>query len=365
MKIKAAVVREKAGPFLIEEIDLDEPRVHEVLVRIVGCGLCHTDLAVRDQHLPTPLPAVFGHEGAGVVEKVGSAVQKVQPGDHVVMSYFSDGTCPSCKKGAPTHCSSFPVGNFSGARLDGSTTMRKGAETIHGSFFSQSSFASHALANERNVVKVASDLPLEKLGPLGCGIMTGAGGVINSLKARPGSSIAVFGAGSVGVSAIMGAVVSGCTTIIAVDINDGRLEVALGFGATHTINSSTTDPVQKIQEITGGGVEYALECTGIPKVLRQGFEALATGGACGLIGAAPVGSQVTIDTQTILSGGRILRGVIMGDSIPDIFIPQLIDFYRAGRFPFDRMITFYPMDQINQAAEDSEKGKALKAVLRP
>jgi aryl-alcohol dehydrogenase len=143
------------------------------------------------------------------------------------------------------------------------------------------------------------------------------------------------------------------------------LKTALGFGATHTINSSTTDPVQKIQEITGGGVEYTLECTGIPMVLRQGFEALATGGACGLIGAAPAGSQVTFDTQTILSGGRILRGVIMGDSIPDVFIPQLIDFYKAGRFPFDRMITFYPMDQINQAAEDSEKGKALKAILRP
>ena len=364
MKIKAAVVREKAGPFLIEEIDLEEPRAHEVLVRIVGCGLCHTDLVARDQDLPVPLPGVFGHEGAGVVEKVGTAVQKVQPGDHVVMSYLSDGTCPSCKKGVPTHCSSFFPGNFSGARLDGSTTMRKGAETIHGSFFSQSSFASHALANERNVVKVASDLPLEMLGPLGCGILTGAGGVINSLKARPGTSIAVFGAGSVGVSAIMAAVVSGCTTIIAVDINDGRLQVALGFGATHTINSSTADPVQKIQEITGNGVEYALVCTGIPAVLRQAFDALAMGGACGLIGAAPAGSQVSLDMETILSG-RTLLGVIMGDAIPDVMIPQLIDFYKAGRFPFDRMITFYPLDRINQAAEDSEKGKALKAVLRP
>ncbi len=176
MKIKAAVVREKAGPFIIEEIDLDEPRSDELLVRIVGCGLCHTDLVARDQHLPVPLPGVFGHEGAGIVEKVGSAVTKVQAGDHVVMSYLSDGTCPACKKGAPTHCSSFFPGNFGGARLDGSTTMRKGAETIYGSFFSQSSFASHILANERNIVKVAKDLPLEMLGPLGCGIQTGAGG---------------------------------------------------------------------------------------------------------------------------------------------------------------------------------------------
>ncbi len=363
MKIKAAVVREKAGPFVIEEIDLDEPRADELLVRIVGCGLCHTDLVARDQYLPVPLPGVFGHEGAGVVEKVGSNVKKVQPGDHVVMSYLSDGTCPSCKKGVPTHCSNFFPGNFSGARLDGSVTMRKGAETIHGSFFSQSSFASHILANERSVVKVANDLPLEMLGPLGCGIQTGAGGVINSLKARPGTSIAVFGAGSVGVSAIMAALVCGCTAIIAVDINDGRLETSKGFGATHTINSSTTDPVKKIQEITGGGVEYALECTGVPKVLRQAVDALAMGGACGLIGASPAGSEVSLDMQTILNGRTVL-GVVEGDSIPDVFIPQLIDLYRAGRFPFERMIKAYPFDHINKAVEGVEKGKTLKAILR-
>lgn len=364
MKIKAAIVREKGQPFVIEEIELDEPRADEVLVRIVGTGLCHTDLVARDQHLPVPLPGVFGHEGAGVVEKVGSAVKKVQVGDHVVMSYLSDGTCPSCKKGVPTHCSTFFPGNFSGARLDGSTTMRKGSETIHGSFFSQSSFASYSLANERNVVKVDVGLPLEMLGPLGCGIQTGAGGVINSLKARPGTSIAVFGAGSVGVSAIMAAVVSGCTTIIAVDINDGRLETSRSFGATHTVNSTATDPVQKILDITGGGSDYALECTGIPKVLRQAVDCLAMGGACGLIGAAPAGSEVSLDMQTILNGRTVL-GVVEGDSIPDVFIPQLLDFYKAGRFPFDRMITFYPFDQINQAAEDSMSGKTLKAILRP
>lgn len=364
MKIKAAVVREKAGPFIIEEIELDEPRPDEVLVRIVGSGLCHTDLVARDQHLPVPLPGVFGHEGAGIVEKVGSAVTKVKAGDHVVMSYLSDGTCPSCKKGRPTHCSVFFPGNFSGARLDGSVTMKKGPEAIHGSFFSQSSFASHSLANERNVVKVSEDLPLEMLGPLGCGIQTGAGGVINSLKCRPGTSIAVFGAGSVGVSAIMAAVVSGCTTVIAVDIHEGRLATSRSFGATHTVNSSAVDPVQKIQEITGTGAEYALECTGLPAVLRQAVDCLAMGGACGLIGAAPAGSEVSLDMQTILNGRTVL-GVVEGDSIPDVFIPQLIDFYKAGRFPFDRMVTFYPFEQINQAAEDSLKGKTLKAILRP
>lgn len=362
MKISAAVVREKSGPFLIEEIDLDEPRADEVLVRVVACGLCHTDLVARDQYLPVSFPGVFGHEGAGIVERVGGRVTKVQPGDHVAMSYSSCGVCPACKRGVPTHCSGFVPSNFFGTRPDGSTTMRSGGQAIHGSFFGQSTFASHALATERNVVKARTDVPLEMLGPLGCGIQTGAGGVINSLKARPGSSIAVFGAGSVGVSAIMAAVVCGCTTVIAVDINDGRLGAALRFGATHTVNGSETDPVEEIRKITGG-VDYSLECTGIPKVFRQAVDSLVIGGVCGLIGAAPLGTEVSLDMQCILNGRTVL-GIVEGDSIPDIFIPQLIDLYRQGRFPFDKMITFYPFDQINQAAEDSERGEALKAVLR-
>ena len=186
MKIKAAVVRQKGGPFVIEEIELEEPRADEVLVRIVATGLCHTDLVARDQYMPLPLPGVFGHEGAGIVEKVGSAVTKVQPGDHVTMSFLADYTCPSCRKGRPTHCSSFFPSNFSGARPDGSATMKKGSEIIHGGFFGQSSFASHSLAHENNVVKVAPELPLEIMGPLGCGIQTGAGGVMNSLEVHRG-----------------------------------------------------------------------------------------------------------------------------------------------------------------------------------
>jgi len=363
MKIKAAVVREKGGPFVIEELELDEPRENEVLVRVVACGLCHTDLVARDQHLPAPLPAVFGHEGAGVVDRVGARVTKVQPGDHVVMSYLSCGACGPCEKGAPTHCDTFLPSNFMGARLDGTVTMRKGQEAVHGSFFGQSAFASHALASERNVVKISNDLPLEIMGPLGCGIQTGAGGVINCLKVRPGSSIGVFGVGSVGVSAVIAAVVSGCTTIIAVDINDQRLSISRGFGATHAINPASVDPVPEIMKITGRGLDYTLDCTGIPAVLRKAFDSLGMGGACGLIGAAPAGAEVSLGMQTVLNG-RTLMGIVEGDSIPDIFIPTIIDLYRQGRFPFDRMVTFYPFMQINQAAEDSEKGKALKAVLK-
>jgi aryl-alcohol dehydrogenase len=309
------------------------------------------------------LPAVFGHEGAGIVERVGARVAKVQPGDHVAMSYLSCGACGPCEKGRPTHCDAFHQSNFMGARLDGSVTMQKGQEAIHGSFFGQSAFASHVLASERNLVKIPNDLPLEIIGPLGCGIQTGAGGVINSLKVRPGSSIAVFGTGSVGVSAIMAAVVCGCTKIIAVDINDDRLGTAKKFGVTHTINSGKVDPVPEIMQITGRGLDYALDCTGVPAVLRKAFDSLAVGGVCGLIGAAPAGAEASLDMHTILNG-RTLMGVVEGDSIPDIFIPQLIELYRQGRFPFDRMVTFYPFEEINQAAQDSEMGKTLKAILK-
>jgi aryl-alcohol dehydrogenase len=363
MKIQAAVVREKAGPFIIEQVDLDEPKAGEVLVRMVATGLCHTDLVARAQFLPVPLPAVFGHEGSGIVESVGPGVTKVKAGDHVVMSYLYCGTCPSCKKGIPSWCLNFLPSNFAGVRSDGSTTMKKGGQAIHGSFFGQSSFGAYALASERNVVKVQDDVPLEILGPLGCGIQTGAGGVINSLQARPGSSIAVFGVGSVGLVAVMAAYASGCTTIIAVDVVPARLKVALEMGATHTIDSNTVDPVEEIRKITGGGVEYSLECAGIPKVLRQAVDALTWGGVCGLIGVAPMGAEVSLDMQNILNG-RAVKGIVEGDSNPDVFIPQLIELYKRGRLPFDRIMTFYPFEQINQAAEDSENGKTLKAVLR-
>ncbi len=363
MKIKAAVVHEKSAPFTIEELDLDNPRDDEVLVCIKACGVCHTDLVAQAGFMPIPFPAVFGHEGAGVVEKVGGRVTKVKPGDHVVMSFRSCGVCSSCVRGLPANCLDFFKLNFAGLRVDGSPTMNKGGKIVHGVFFNQSSFASHALASERNVVKVPGDVPLELLGPMGCGIQTGAGGVINSLKARPGSSIAVFGVGSVGLSAIMAAKACGLTTAIAVDVKSERLELALKMGATHAVDSGKANAVEEIQRITGGGAQYSLECTGIAAVFRQSVDALAMTGVCGLIGVAPFGMEASLDMQTILNG-RTIRGIVEGDSIPDLFIPQLIELYRQGRFPFDRMITFYPFDQINKAVEDSEKGKTLKAVLR-
>jgi aryl-alcohol dehydrogenase len=364
MKISAAVVSEKSGPFQIAELEMEEPRADEVLIRIVASGVCHTDLIIRDQAYPVPLPLVLGHEGSGIVERVGERVTKVQPGDHVVLSFASCGNCPSCKSGKPAYCHNFFPSNFSGARPDGSTYYKQGDKSIHGHFFGQSSFATYALATEQNVVKVRNDVPLELLGPLGCGVQTGAGAVLNTLHPHAGTSIAVFGAGSVGLSAVMGAKIAGCTTIISVDINSDRLALARELGATHTINGAEVDAVKEIQQITGGGVNYSLETTAVPKVFRQAVDSLTVQGTCGLIGAAPLGTEVTFDMSMLLLFGRKLQGVIEGDSVADTFIPRLIDLYMQGRFPFDRLITFYPFDQANQAAEDSEKGKVIKPVLR-
>jgi len=364
MKIKAAVVFEKSGKFSIEQLELSDPNEDEVLVRIISSGICHTDLAARDQHLPIPLPSVLGHEGAGIVEKVGARVTKVKPGDHVALSWDCCGACPSCKSGNDPYCLNFFLHNFNGARPDGTTTLRKGDQVIHGSFFCQSSFANFALANERNVVKVREDVPIEILGPLGCGIQTGAGAVMNTLRPRPGASIAVFGVGPVGMSAVLAAVVCGCTTIIAVDINSNRLEIAKEFGATHTVNSSKVDPVEAIQDITSGGPEFSLECVGNPKVFRQAVDVLPRLGICGLLGVVAPGTEVGLNMDLIMNG-RTVKGIIEGDAIPDLFIPTLIELYSQGKFPFDRLITFYPFDEINKAVGDMEKGKVVKPVLRP
>lgn len=361
MKIRAAVIREKSQPFILEDLELDTPRSDEIIVRIVAVGLCHTDLMIQNN--PIVLPAVLGHEGAGVVEKVGKNITKVKPGDHVVLTFVSCGQCINCQQGHPSYCLRSFAPTFSGTRPDGSTTLKRGDEKIHGSFFGQSSFATYALVNERNVVKVRRDVDLDILGPLGCGIQTGAGAVFNSLHVKVSSSIAVFGLGSVGLSAIMAAVVSGCSIIIGVDINEERLEMAHSLGATHVINSNKKDPVKEIRQITDDGVDYSLESTAQPDVFRQAVDCLQRLGICGLVGGAPLGTQVTFDMNSILFG-RTIRGIIEGDSVPDFFIPQLIELYLQGNFPIDGLITYYNFDQINQAVADSINGTVVKPVLR-
>ncbi len=364
MEIKAAVINELSGKFSIEKLELSDPNDDEVLVRIVGVGICHTDLGARAGHLPIPgPPSVFGHEGAGVVEEVGARVTKVKPGDHVVLAWDYCGECAACKIGKVLYCMNFFQHNFNGARPDGTTTLRRGDQDIHGCFFNQSSFANFALANARNVVKMPKDVPLEILGPLGCGVMTGAGAVMNSFNAKPGSSIAIFGVGNVGYSAILGAVVSGYTTIIAVARRAEPLKLAKELGATHTVNSAEVDPVEAIRDITGGGAEFTLECAGSPAVLRQAVDALPRLGVCGLLGVVPPGTEVGLDMDLIMNG-RTVKGILGGDDHPDLFIPKLVELYKQGRLPFDRLITTYPFEEINKAVEDMENRKVIKPLLR-
>lgn len=363
-EITAAVVRRKGGPFVIETLRLDAPRDDEVRVRIVATGMCHTDLVIRDQVYPVPLPIVLGHEGAGVVEAVGRGVRKVAPGDHVVLSYMSCGHCAPCGRGEPAYCTLGHPLSFGGSREDGSVSSHDAAGPVHDHFFGQSSFGTYALAHERNVVRVPKTAPLEMLGPLGCGLQTGAGAVLNALKVAPGSSLAVIGTGSVGLSAIMAARIAGAGRIIAVDLVPARLALARELGATDTVDPSDGKMVAAIRDLTGGGVDYALDTTGSPKVLRDTIDALGIRGTCGFVGAAPIGTEASFDMGAVMSPGKTIRGIIQGDSVPDIFIPRLVEFHAQGRFPLEKLIRFYPFDAINEAAADSERGVTIKPVLR-
>lgn len=364
MEIKAAVAREQGGSLSVESVNLEPPRSHEILVRVVATGVCHTDLVALAGHLPTPFPVVLGHEGSGVVEQVGSGVTKVKPGDHVVMTYNSCGACPSCSDHATSYCYEFFPRNFFAVREDGSSALSQDGDAIHGNFFGQSSFASHAMCHETNVVKVSQSLPLELLGPLACGVQTGAGAVMNALKVSAGRSFAVFGTGSVGLSAVMAAKVVGASTIIAVDTNDDRLETARELGATYSINPLHAKATEQIMEITDFGVDFALDTTGIPAVIRDAVESLAPRGTCGILGAPLPESEIVLDETHFMSGGRRLIGIVEGDSKPDTFIPMLADLHNKGLFPFDRLVKFYDLDEINQAIADSESGKTIKPIIR-
>lgn len=363
--ITAAVAREPYTPFSIEQLQLSSPRPGEALIRIVAVGVCHTDVIVRDQYYPVPLPSVLGHEGAGVIEAIGEGVSRVEVGDHVVISFHSCGHCGRCASGNPAYCADFFGLNFGGSRLDGSTaTCDAHGGKIHDHFFGQSSFGSYAVAHERSLVKVSKDAPLELLGPLACGIQTGAGSVLRAMKVPTGASFAAFGTGAVGLSAIMAARVAGAAKIIAVDITQSRLDLALELGATHVVNSQETDPVAAIQEITGGGADFTLETSGIPAVLRQAIDALGTLGTCGIVGAPKMGTEVNVDVNMVMIPGKRIMGIAQGNCVPQIFVPELIELYEQGRFPFDRLVKFYDFADINQAVADSAAGTTIKPILR-
>ncbi|MEW6173388.1 MAG: NAD(P)-dependent alcohol dehydrogenase [Bacillota bacterium] len=353
-KIQAAVLRKKGAPLKIESLELEGPRDDEVLVRIVAAGICRTDIDFCDDWDGAANPVVLGHEGAGVVEQVGKSVKSIKRGDHVVLSYQSCGRCRQCRSGRPADCEYFWEANFGFKRLDGSNALQRSG--VRGHFFGQSSFATHALATERNLVEVPKDLRLEVLAPLGCGLQTGAGTVMNSLGVPEGASIAVFGTGAVGLAAVMAARIVGANPIIAVDINPVRLELALELGATHAVDNRHDEVASRITGITGSGVDYVLEITGDLNMHQLAIDVLNPHGIVALLtGASGTDS---------LPEGRKTLSVIQGDAVPQRFIPKLITLYRAGRFPFDRLLKFYDFSEINEAIADANRGDTIKPVMR-
>jgi len=353
-KIQAAVLRKKGGPLKIESLEMEGPRDDEVLVRLVASGICRTDIDFCDDWDEADGAVVLGHEGAGVIERIGKSVKSVKAGDHVVLSYQSCGHCRQCRSGRPTHCKRFYEANFGFQRLDGSNGLQRSG--VRGHFFGQSSFATHSLATERNLAKVSKDLPLELLAPLGCGLQTGAGTVINSLKVSHRASIAVFGTGAVGLAAVMAARLVGADPIIGVDIKPKRLKLALKLGATRAIDNWRQDVAARITDITGRGVDYVVETTGNPKMHQLAIAVLNPHGVAALL----TGER---DTDSLPEGRKTL-GIIQGDAVPQHFIPKLIGLYQAGQFPFDRLLKFYEFSDINRAIADAKRGDTIKPVLR-
>ena len=361
IEVTAAVLRASDAPFALEEITLDEPVADEVVVRIAGAGICQSDLLAR-----TPLvslPVIPGHEGAGVVESVGAAVRGLAPGDHVVLGFDSCAVCESCLSGAPSYCETFWRRNLTGYRADKTTNAHDAkGNAVGGRWFGQSSFATHSVVASRNAVRVDRDAPLELLGPLACGLQTGAGAVLNALQPRAGSSLVVFGTGAVGLAAIMAAKLAGVTTIVGVDLSAARLELSVQLGATHAIDASADDVAKQLRTIAPRGFHCTLDATGVPDVIDTAIAALRPAGVCGLLGS--VREHLTVRPDH-LSRGVTIRSIVLGDAVPQLFIPALVELWRQGRFPFERLIETFPLAQINEAEQAARSGAVVKPVLVP
>ncbi len=366
MKVEAAVIGAFGQPFEVKPLDLATPNDDEILVRLVAVGICHSDVACQHGAFAPPLPIVLGHEGAGIVEQVGANITHVKRGDHVVLSYASCGGCARCELGQPQYCSEFGVRNFKGFRSNGEPSFRQGegddAADVWGGFFGQSSFATFALSTARNTVKVARHHYLEAMGPLGCGLQTGAGTVLNTLKPQPGDSIVIFGVGTVGMAAMMAAVASDCGVVVAVDVHDGRLALARELGATHAIRGDAPDLMQQLRAILPAGASFTVDTSGKAPSIRAAIDLLAQCGTCAVLAVAP-GTEVTFMPSMLLAGRRVI-GVTEGDADPQEFIPRMIALHEAGRFPYDRLIKFYALAEINEAIADMRSGATIKPILR-
>lgn len=364
MKITAAVSYGANVPFRIQQLELAEPAADEVLVKIVAAGICHTDLVAHAGVFPISSPAVFGHEGAGVVVKVGANIENIQAGDHVALSFASCGHCACCEQRQPAYCHSFAPLNFAGVRTEGPSLHDDSKQVIGGSFFGQSSFANYAIAPLRNVVVVPKEVPLTLVGPLGCGIQTGFGAVTRSLQCHAGSSLLIIGGGTVGLAAVMGAVIAQCQHIILLEPHESRRALALELGATHVINPLEQDVQATVRQLLPDGLNYALDTSGVESVMEQVFNCLASKSTFGLVGVPQRLEQKLPGTvMQMVPAGITFKGIIEGDSDPQHSIPELIEYYKNGQLPIDKLIRCFPLHQINEAIAAQHRGECIKPVL--
>jgi Zn-dependent alcohol dehydrogenase len=363
MQITAAVVQELHGPFVVRDVELDEPGPGEVLVKVAATGFCHTDGIARHGDLPFPVPGVLGHEGAGTVAAVGPGVTSVHEGQAVVIGWPSCGACRNCQDGEPRYCLRLGEAIVGGHRLDGPSALRtRDGDPLASHFFGQSSFATYSLTTESALVPVPEGLPVEMMGPLACGLSTGAGAVFHTARPLPGASLVVYGVGTVGLAAIMAATNSPATTIIAVDRHASRLRMATEMGATHVVDATDTNVVEAINDICGGPADLALECTGVISVVRQAVDSVGMRGTCILIGGAPAGAEFSVDHLSTLWGKSIV-GTLGGSGRSLRLIGGLMGLYAQGRFPFDRLVEYFPLERIEEAVEASYSGDVIKPVL--
>lgn len=368
--VLAAVAYSSDAPFAAVPLLLKAPASNELRIKIVASSVCHTDIMTKSNAL-CAFPIVLGHEGVGIVDAIGADVSGFEIGDHVVLSYDYCGCCAQCEAAKPSYCDHHGELNFAGKRPNGDMTHRSPESVdadIHGSFFQQSSFATYALSHATNTIKVDRSLPLAMLAPLGCGVQTGAGTVLNTLRVEPDTNLAVFGCGCVGLSAIMAAKIAGAKNIVAIDINPQRLQLALQLGATHSVAPSQfangSELVEHIKALSEtDGCHYAIDTTGIPGVLRQAFDCCRPLGVTAMIAPGLPGTEVCIEMLGLLPG-KTLRGVIQGDSVSKMFIPQLIAYWQQGIFPFDKLVTrYHGIESIDAAVNDMNLGKVVKPLV--
>jgi len=363
MKATAAILNQPNGPFSLETVDVADPQAGEVRVKIRAVGICHTDLVIASGAMGLRFPAVLGHEGAGRVDAVGAGVTTVKPGDKVLLTFNSCGACKPCGHHKSAYCNHFVPLNMLAVRNDGTTRITRDGQPVADNFFGQSSFASLAIANERNVLKLDDDADLVALAPLGCSIQTGAGGVLRSLAAKAGETIVVLGAGAVGLSALLGARIAGCSTMIVVEPQEGRRALATQLGATHVLDGQG-DVVGAVRAILPEGADIVLDTSGFMPVVQQSVNMIANLGRIGLLGVpSSLDAALSVPILQWLTQGGTVRGIVEGDSDPAVFLPELIAHHKAGRLPIETFSKTYCLDDINQAIDDTQHGKCIKAVL--